>query len=111
MATKNDPLGSHREEVAMICEVYGVERLELFGSATSDAFDPASSDLDFLVEFVDKSPGYANRYLRFAEALETLFDRNVDVVTERSIANPYFRDILNATRQLVYDRHREEAVV
>lgn len=111
MATKNNPLGKHREEVATLCKAYGVERLELFGSATSDAFDRASSDLDFLVKFSDKSPGYANRYLRFAEALETLFERRVDVVTERSVANPFFRDSLNTSRQLVYDRRREEAAV
>ena len=30
---------------------YRVRKLELFGSAASDRFDPATSDLDFLVEF------------------------------------------------------------
>lgn len=85
-----------------------MERLELFGSATTEAFDAAMSDLDFIVEFADKSPGYADRYLDFVEALEKLFGREVDLVTERSISNPYFRQSVDATREVVYDRRREE---
>ena len=33
-----------------LCERYGVERLELFGSAARGEFDPANSDLDFIVQ-------------------------------------------------------------
>ena len=85
-----------------------MERLELFGSATSGAFDAASSDLDFIVPFADTSPGYADRYLDVAEALEALFGRDVDLVTERSITTPYFRETVDSTREVVYDRRREE---
>ena len=68
----------HKAELHALCREYGVERLELFGSATSEAFDAASSDLDFIVRFADTSSGYADRYLDFAEALEELFlGRNV----------------------------------
>ena len=98
----------HEAELHALCRAYGVERLELFGSATSEAFDAASSDLDFIVQFADTSPGYADRYLDFAEALEELFGRDVDLVTERSISNPYFRKSVDATREVVYDRRREE---
>ena len=38
-----------REELARLCVRYHVCRLELFGSAAGDRFDPARSDLDFLV--------------------------------------------------------------
>ena len=40
-----------------LCTRYRVERLDLFGSAAQDDFDPESSDLDFLVEFAPMSPG------------------------------------------------------
>ncbi len=33
-----------------LCERYGVERLKLFGSAARGEFDPANSDLDFIVQ-------------------------------------------------------------
>ena len=37
-----------------LCERYGVERLELFGSAARGEFDPAKSDLDFIVPMKDR---------------------------------------------------------
>ncbi len=81
-----------------------MERLDLFGSATGDRFDETTSDLDFVANFADtRIPGYADCYLDFAEALEALFGRPVDVVTERSIRNPYFRRAVDAQRQSVYD--------
>jgi uncharacterized protein len=42
-----------RQQIAGICRKQGVKRLELFGSAVREDFDPATSDLDFLVEFLD----------------------------------------------------------
>ena len=42
-------LDSHLAEIPDLCRRYGVARLELFGSAAGDAFDPQRSDLDFLV--------------------------------------------------------------
>jgi uncharacterized protein len=47
----NSPLEQHRERLAELCRRYGVRRLELFGSAARGQFDPATSDLDFLVLF------------------------------------------------------------
>ncbi len=44
-------ISSHREELEEVCRRFHVRRLDLFGSAASDDFDPAGSDLDFLVEF------------------------------------------------------------
>jgi hypothetical protein len=41
-------------------------------------------------------------------ALEQLFQREIDLVTERSIRNPYFRKAVEASRQLVYDGRGEE---
>lgn len=100
----------HRTSIAALCQAYGVQRLDLFGSATSEAFDASRSDLDFVVTFADKTPGtYADRYLGFAEELERLFRRKVDLVTERSIRNPYFRRAVEDTRQPVYDARREKA--
>ncbi len=45
-----------RAEVAALCERYGVKRLDLFGSAAGDGFDPEASDLDFVVSFERRDP-------------------------------------------------------
>ncbi len=99
----NGLIEQHRDAIRALCQQYGVRRLDLFGSATSGAFDPARSDLDFVATFADtRSPGYVDRYLGFAEALEVLFGRPVDVITERSIRNPYFRQAVDASREIIY---------
>ena len=86
-----------------------MERLYLFGSATSDRFKADQSDLDFLVTLEDQPAGdYADNYLDLLHGLERLFQRPVDLVSERSIRNPYLRETIFSTRQLVYDRHDEK---
>jgi predicted nucleotidyltransferase len=104
------PLIAERtEEIAALCRRYGVLRLDLFGSAATGAFGD-DSDLDFVAAFADtRVPGYADRFLRFAEALEALFGRDVDLLTERSIENPYFRRAVDASRRTIYERRDDEA--
>ena len=95
----------HRDEVATLCRRAGARRLDAFGSAVRADFDPATSDLDFLVELDDLSPAdYAQAYFSLKEGLESLFGRSVDLVTGSSLANPYFRDRIAAERQTLYAR-------
>jgi predicted nucleotidyltransferase len=99
------PIEQHKAALAALCRRFGVRRLDLFGSAAQGRFDPATSDLDFVVEFADAgAPGYARRYIEFAEALEALFRRPVDLLTERMIGSPQFRETLARTRRRVYEQ-------
>ena len=94
-----------------ICRRFRVSRLYLFGSAANGLFDSERSDLDFLVTLEDLPPGeYADNYLGLADALENLFGRPADLVTEKSIRNPFFRESVLAARQLLYDHRNEKAV-
>lgn len=98
-----DPLAGKLEAIAALCRQFGVLRLDVFGSAAKGTFDPATSDLDFVASFADRDvPGYATRYLRFAEGLEDLLERPVDLITEQGIKNPYFREEVDDTRRSVY---------
>jgi len=94
----------HRAELAQLCGQYGVRRLYVFGSATTGTFTQGTSDLDFLVSLTDRRPtgSYADRILDLAQALERLFRHPVDLITEESVRNPFFRREVEATRQLVY---------
>jgi len=86
-----------------LCRRYFVVRLELFGSATSDSFDPAKSDLDFLVSFAPCTPvEHYDRYFGFVESLESMFGRAVDLVETSAIRNPYFIQQVSASRKLLY---------
>ena len=62
------------EPLRLLCDRYGVDRLEVFGSAVKGLFDPASSDLDFIVQMTgQQEPGYARRFCGFADELEALW--------------------------------------
>jgi len=99
----NHLIEEKRSELELICRRRHVRRIELFGSATGPDFDPARSDLDFLVTFEDiPVDSYADEYFGLLEDLQGLFQRNVDLVMESSIENPYFRQAVEATRTLVY---------
>ena len=103
--------GSLQESLSNVCRRFRVERLYLFGSAADGRFDSERSDLDFLVSLKEQPHSeYADNYLGLAEALEKLFGRRVDLLTERSIRNPYFREAVFAARQLLYDHRDEKAV-
>ena len=91
------------DDLARLCEKFRVKRLDLFGSATTDLFDPQTSDLDFLVSLQEMDFGeYANAYFGLLEGLQELFDRHIDLVMESAINNPYFRQEVEATRMALY---------
>ncbi len=84
------------EAIALVCQKYGVSELAVFGSVLRDDFDPARSDVDFLVRFIDNDAGpWAHKFMDMKEELEALLGRGVDVVDWRGIeqsTNPYRRN-------------------
>lgn len=91
-------------EVHEICARRHVRRLCLFGSATGASFNPAESDLDFLVEFAVMPPAqHADSYFGLAEDLEALFGRPVDLVEPSTIRNRFFRKAVDDTLVVVHD--------
>ncbi|MBX3012805.1 MAG: nucleotidyltransferase domain-containing protein [Caldilineaceae bacterium] len=103
---------NQRKELDALCRRFDVKTLEVFGSAATTHFDATTSDLDFIVSFANESFGaLADRYLGFAEALEQLFQRPVDLLTERSLRNPYFIQEVNRTRQKVYEQPNSQAAL
>jgi len=97
-------INQQQANLTALCKRYRVRELQLFGSAATGAFAPATSDLDFIAEFADtQAADYADRYFDFAEALEKLFNRRVDVITKRAIRNRYFRAEVERTAQVIYE--------
>jgi len=41
----------HLPGIVGLARIHGAERLEVFGSAMTDYYDPLTSDIDFLVSF------------------------------------------------------------
>jgi len=94
----------HRDALVALCHEYHVLRLEVFGSAATDAFDPERSDVDLLVEFDVGGGGISplTQYIGFQEAVEALLGRSVDIVNPAYITNRFFREGVDATRQPIY---------
>ncbi|MDK2891427.1 MAG: uncharacterized protein PWR21_2059, partial [Methanoculleus sp.] len=87
-------------EIVRIAARRRVKRLGVFGSATGDRFDPAVSDVDFVVEFEPMTPvEHAEAYFGLAEDLAGLFCRTVDLVELSAIRNPIFRESVEETRR------------
>jgi predicted nucleotidyltransferase len=100
----------HRLEVATLCERFGVQSLEVFGSAADGAFDAVCSDIDLLVEFnPDEAGSLFHRYFGLQEALESMFQRKIDLVSASALSNPYFIAAVNQSRQTVYASARAQA--
>jgi len=97
-------IAEHRPEIAALCRRFGVRRLDVFGSAARDDFDPARSDLDFLVEFDARAPAALSlkTYLGLKETLEALFGRNVDLVEPGAMHNPYVKASIERSRELLF---------
>lgn len=79
-----------REAIARACERHSVVRLRAFGSSVTDQFDPATSDIDFLVDFRANAPKGIRPFLSLKEELERITGGEVDLVEARAVRNPYF---------------------
>lgn len=99
----NELIRNAQPQLHELCRRHNVRRLDLFGSAAGTQFDPATSDLDFLVEFGEFQKGeYADHYFGLLEELRSLFDRPIDLVVERALRNPYLLENVARTRQPLY---------
>jgi len=105
-------IGEQIDALSELCRKYCVRRLEVFGSAADGTFDPARSDIDFLVEYFPLKSGEAyEAYFGLVESLEKLFGRRVDLVDVECLSNPYFIRRVNESRSVVYETESASARV
>ncbi len=99
----NRLIEDNRTELDQLCQRFHVRRLEVFGSAADGSFDPQTSDLDFLVEFLPLQSGeHFDAYFGLLEALRDLFQRKIDLVETNAMRNPYFIRRVNQSRTSIY---------
>lgn len=85
-----------------LCKKHSVSKLYVFGSVISNHFSN-DSDIDFLVTF-DKVDllEYADNYFEFKFSLEDLFKRDIDLLEEKAIKNPFFKKAIDNTKKIIY---------
>ncbi len=90
------------DRIKRLCNEYKVARLYLFGSALNDKFNN-KSDIDFIVTFRDiELIEYADNYFDFKFSLEDLLQRQIDLLEEKSIRNPFLKKSINSSKKLIY---------
>jgi predicted nucleotidyltransferase len=98
----NRLISENIENIKILCMTHNVKSLFAFGSVCSDKFND-NSDVDLLITFEPMDYGdYADTYFDLANKFENLFHRPVDLVTDKSLSNPYFIESVNQSKTLIY---------
>jgi len=93
-----------KPEIERICRRLPVKRLGLFGSALTRNFSQ-NSDIDVLVVFDSgEDIDLFNKYFELKEQLEEIFKQEVDLVVDKKFKNPIFRESVDRTRTVIYER-------
>jgi predicted nucleotidyltransferase len=97
-------INQHKKKIDLLCETHKVDKLYLFGSATNETFNN-ESDIDLLVKFKSFDlKDYFINYLDLKEQLKKLFNREVDLVEEQTLKNPFLIKSINKNKSLIYGR-------
>jgi uncharacterized protein len=93
---------ANMDKIKTLCISHNVRNLFTFGLVCTDKFND-KSDIDLLISFNSMDYGdYADTYFDLANKFEDLFHRSVDLVTDKSLKNPFFIDSVNQTKTLLY---------
>ena len=89
-------------QIKELCEINQVKSLYAFGSVVRDDFN-IDSDIDLVVDFNEKDPfRYTDLYFNLKSKLEELLKRHIDLIEERAIKNPIFKQQLEKTKVKIY---------
>ena len=94
---------NNRSELNALFQKHKVKKAYAFGSVCTANFSE-KSDIDLLVD-IDDSEGpilYGEHYFNLANELEILLERKVDLLTVKSLKNPYFIKRIDETKVSLY---------
>lgn len=90
------------DKIRDLCNKHKVAKLFVFGSILTDDFNK-SSDIDLLVDFsgVDLYD-YADNFFDLKTSLEKLLERQIDLLEDKAVKNPYLRKSIDSSKQMIY---------
>ncbi len=95
-------LKKYTEDIQRLCAAHKVRHMYAFGSILTDQFH-SNSDIDLIVDFDPIAiEQYADNYYSLKFALQDIFHRNIDLLEEKAIKNPYFIRSIKDKKQLLY---------
>lgn len=95
-------LENHISDIKALCENHKVKTLYAFGSVLNEKFNE-QSDIDLIVDFQPQDVlDYGDNYFELKFSLEDILKRPIDLLEEKAIKNPYFKQNIDMQRQLIY---------
>ena len=90
MAQTDNIITQHLPQIQQLMRQYGVQKAYAFGSAVKGTMHEGS-DVDFIIKFPEDMhyETYADNYFALNDALENLLKRDVELVAEETLHNPY----------------------
>jgi uncharacterized protein len=91
-------------EMIEVLKEHKVKRAYAFGSVCTEQFND-DSDIDLLIAFDIQEPfaGYAENFWAMEDKLKALLRRDVDLVPEHTLQNPYFIKVMEQTKTTLYE--------
>ena len=100
----HEVLKSKLPEIKTLFKKYKVKRAFAFGSVCTPSFND-KSDIDFLISFEDGLDPLVQgeNWWSLYYALQKLLNREIDLVSENTLMNPYFSKVLDKTKTSIYE--------
>ncbi|HUI33019.1 MAG TPA: nucleotidyltransferase domain-containing protein [Dysgonamonadaceae bacterium] len=96
-------IDKNMDKIRRLCEQHYVSQLSVFGSILTNKYNK-NSDIDLLVNFSNIDlQNYADNYFSLKQALEEIFMRQVDLLEDKAIKNPYLRKSIDSSKRLIYE--------
>lgn len=107
-----DKIQTRIHDFVALCKAHKVKNLYAFGSSISDRFNESESDIDLLIEIDANDPAERGEYLMSIwDQLELFFQRKVDLLTYKSLKNPFLKKSIDATKMMIYDGEKQEVSI
>ena len=94
------------KEVETFCHKWLIKQMAIFGSAVRDDFDPNTSDIDILIEFLPEA-SWGFEIATIKQELEDIFKRPIDLVSKKAVErskNPYRKKEILDSSKVIYDQ-------
>jgi len=89
------------EKISEFCRKWKISEFALFGSVLRNDFR-SDSDVDVLIAFAEDADWTLYDRIDMADELKEIFGREVDLVTKKSLRNPFRRHSILTTKKVLY---------
>lgn len=90
------------DAVSRFCEKWHIRELSLFGSVLHPEEFREDSDVDVMIAFDDEARWTLFDFVEMQDELTAIFGRKVDLLSKRALKNPYRRQSILSTAQVLY---------